>query len=137
MARRRSSLGFMGRFGRSADLRQLDAALHALDLHPALVPEGVKLTIVNLMKDQTDEAEPPPHAYPFTAALIAYCVFGREAFEAANGAGPGLAVEARIEAALVAGQGFDAEMILLAMHAGLIERAVVEEYGLTAERDED
>ena len=34
-------------FGRSGDLRQLDAALRAADLHPALVPEGVKLTLVN------------------------------------------------------------------------------------------
>ncbi|WP_157020288.1 hypothetical protein [Mesorhizobium xinjiangense] len=135
MARRRSSFGFMGRFGRSGDLRQLDAALHALDLHPALVPEGVKLTIVNRMKEHGEE-EPPPHAYPFTAAMVAYCALGRDVFEAANGAGPGLAVEARIEAALTAGEGFDAEMILLAMHAGLIEPGVVERFGLTAESDD-
>ena len=49
--RRRSSIGFMGIFGRSADLRQLDEALRSVDLHPRLVPEAVKLTVVNLLKD--------------------------------------------------------------------------------------
>ncbi|TIV36544.1 MAG: hypothetical protein E5V96_26260, partial [Mesorhizobium sp.] len=61
MARRRSSLGFLGMFGRSGDLRQLDEALRKADLHPALVPEGVKLTIVNLMNDRWPD-EPPADA---------------------------------------------------------------------------
>jgi len=38
-------------FGRSHDLRQLDQALRSVDVHPAVVPEAVKLTIVNLLKD--------------------------------------------------------------------------------------
>ena len=84
MARRRSSLGFLGMFGRSGDLRQLDAALRGVDLHPALVPEGVKLTIVNLMKDHWPD-EPPPQAYPSVAQLFGYCIAGPEAFERANG----------------------------------------------------
>ncbi|TJX33353.1 MAG: hypothetical protein E5W21_29795, partial [Mesorhizobium sp.] len=80
MAQRRSSLGFLGMFGRSGDLRQLDAALRGADLHPALVPEGVKLTIVNLMKDHWPE-EPPPRAYPRVATLFSYCIAGPETFE--------------------------------------------------------
>jgi hypothetical protein len=71
MARRRSSFGFLGRFGRSEDLRRLDAALRAVDLHPALVPEGVKLALVNLLKDQHGD-EPPLKAYAPAAALFAY-----------------------------------------------------------------
>src|SRR5262250_700735 len=51
MARRGSSFGFMGMFGRSHDLRQLDQALRSVDVHPAVVPEAVKLTTVNLPKD--------------------------------------------------------------------------------------
>src|SRR5947209_13388433 len=50
MARRGSSFGFMGMFGRSHDLRQLDQALRSVDVHPAVVPEAVKLTTVNLLK---------------------------------------------------------------------------------------
>ena len=71
-------------FGRSGDLRQLDDALRQADLHPALVPEGVKLTIVNLMHDRWPD-EPPPQAYPSVARLFGYCIAGPEAFERANG----------------------------------------------------
>ncbi len=132
MARRRSSFGFLGRFGRSDDLRQLDAALRAFDLHPARVPEGAKLALVNLMKDHDPSGEPPAHAYPFTAWLFAYCALGHEAFVVANGEEPALAAERRLEAAVAAGQGFDADVVLLTIHARLVHPATVERWGLEA-----
>src|SRR5580765_4059452 len=101
MAQRRSSLGFLGMFGRSGDLRQLDDALRQADLHPALVPEGVKLTIVNLMHDRWPD-EPPSQAYPEVARLFGYCIAGPEGFERANGRQQRLDAERRIEAALEA-----------------------------------
>ena len=132
MEKRRSSLGFLGMFGRSGDLRQLDAALRGADLHPALVPEGVKLTIVNLMKDHWPD-EPPPQAYPPVAQLFSYCIAGPETFEQANGAEGRLDAERRIEAALEAGDSFDAQIVLMALHAKLISAEVVERYGLSAD----
>ncbi|RUX07452.1 MULTISPECIES: hypothetical protein [unclassified Mesorhizobium] len=132
MAQRRSSLGFLGMFGRSGDLRQLDAALRGADLHPALVPEGVKLTIVNLMKDHWPE-EPPPRAYPRVATLFSYCIAGPETFERAQGPQQRLDAERRIEAALETGDGLDAQIVLMALHAKLINAEVVERYGLAAE----
>ncbi len=132
MARRRSSLGFLGRFGRSGDLRELDAALRAADLHPALVPEGVKLTIVNLMKDRWPD-EPPAHAYPPVARLFAYCIAGPDPFELANGRAGLADAERRIEQALEDPDGFDAGIVLLALHAKLISAEVVERFGLAAE----
>jgi hypothetical protein len=132
MARRRSSLGFLGLFGRSGDLRSLDAALRAADLHPALVPEGVKLTIVNLMKDRWPD-EPPPHAYPPVAELFAYCVAGPDPFERANGEDRRVDAERRIETALDAPDSFDAGIVLLALHAKLISPEVVERFGLESD----
>jgi hypothetical protein len=125
MARQRSSLGLFGVFGRSEDLRALDQALRSADLHPALVPEAVKLTVLNVLKDARGN-EPTAQDYRETAALLAYCALGREVFDAANG---GLAVstaELRIEAALEAGEGFDASLILLVLHAGIIHPGVKE-----------
>jgi len=119
-------------FGRSSDLRQLDDALRAADLHPALVPEGVKLTIVNLMNDHWPE-EPPADAYASVAQLCGYCVAGPQVFEQANGREPTLAVERRIEAALEAGDSFDARIVLMTLHARLINAEVVERYGLRAD----
>ncbi|CAH2402577.1 hypothetical protein [Mesorhizobium escarrei] len=132
MARRRSSLGFLGMFGRSGDLRQLDAALRNVDLHPALMPEGAKLTIVNLMKDHWPD-EPPPQAYPPVAQLLGYCIAGPEAFEQSNGLRHRLDAERRLEAALEAGGSFDAQIILMTLHAKLISGEVVERYGLSAD----
>lgn len=132
MARRHSSIGFLGLFGRSGDLRQLDAALRAADLHPALVPEGVKLTIVNLMKDRWAD-EPPAHAYLPVAQLFAYCVAGPGPFERVFGRSGLLDAERRIERALEEPEGFDAGIVLLALHAKLISAEVVERFGLVAE----
>jgi len=132
MAKRRSSLGFLNRFGRSGDLRQLDDALREADLHPALVPEGVKLTIVNLMNDHWPQ-EPPPEAYASVARLCGYCVAGPETFEQANGRELTLEAERRIESALETGDSFDARIVLMTLHAKLINPEVVERYGLSVE----
>ncbi|TPL75716.1 hypothetical protein [Mesorhizobium sp. B2-3-15] len=131
MAGRRSSLGFLGMFGRSDDLRQLDAALRGADLHPALVPEGVKLTIVNLMKDHWPEE--PPQAYPRVANLFSYCIAGPETFERAQGPQQRLDAERRIGAALETGDDLDAQIVLMALHAKLINAEVVERFGLGAD----
>jgi hypothetical protein len=133
MTRRPSSLGFLGRFGRSHDMRLLDAALRAADLHPALVPEGAKLTIVNMMKDAWPGAEPPAEAYAPVATLFAYCLVGPDLFAEANGAAAAEAAEARIEAALDAGKGLDADLVLLALHARLASPKVVAKFDLSAE----
>lgn len=133
MARRGSSFGLFGRFGRSEDLRQLDEALRAFDLHPARVPEGAKLALVNLMKDHDPGGEPPAHAYPFTAWLFSYCALGHDAFVVANGEEPALAAEARLEAALDAGEGFDADVVLLTIHAKLVHPKLVERWELAVD----
>ncbi|MBO6902740.1 MAG: hypothetical protein JJ864_15465 [Rhizobiaceae bacterium] len=133
MARQRSSLGFLGIFGRSGDLRQLDAAFHAADLHPARVPEPAKLTIVNLMKDHFGETEPPAESYGLVAAFFAYCLSGPEAFERANGPEARKLIEARVEAALAEGDGPDAQLVLLSVHANLIHPDVLSRYDIDVE----
>lgn len=130
MARRGSSFGFMGRFGRSEDLRSLDGALRACDLHPALVPEGVKLALVNLLKDRHGDAEPAESAYAPAAALFAYCALGAGAFAQANGDTAVDDAIRRVDAALAHGSGLDADIVLLAHHARMIQPEVVERHGI-------
>lgn len=129
MTRRRSSFGFLGRFGRTEDLRRLDAALRAVDLHPALVPEGVKLALVNLLKDRLGD-EPPLEAYAPAAALFAYCALGAGAFAHANGDAALEDVSARIDRAMSAGDGLDADIVLLAHHAKMIQPGIVAHHGI-------
>src|SRR5262245_23741425 len=134
MARRLSYFGLFGIFGRSADLRAFDQALRSVDLHPQLVPEAVKLTAVNLLKDHAMEGEPAPHAYRPAAELVAYCMVGAEAFAHANDGQLAQQVERRIEAALNAGDGLDAQLVLLTLHAKVIQPSVVRAFGLESAR---
>ena len=85
-------------FGRSHDLRQLDQALRSVDVHPAVVPEAVKLTTVNLLKDDAGSDDPAPEAYRAAAEIVGYCMVGADIFAGANEAEVVLAVERRIPA---------------------------------------
>ena len=130
MTRQHPSMGFLGRFGRSSDLRQVDEALRALDLHPNLVPEPVKITVINLLKDHAGDTAPQAPAYAQAAQIVAYCMVGADGFAGANGDAAAHGVEARIEASLTSGDSLDAQLILLTLHAGVIQPSVVERFRL-------
>jgi hypothetical protein len=130
MARRRPSIGFLGVFGRSQDLRQFDDALRAVDVHPKLVPEAVKITVVNLLKDHAIGEEPAPQSYRAAADIVGYCMIGAEAFAGANDIQLVRQVERRIEAALETGDSLDAQLILLTLHAGVIQPSIIQRYQL-------
>lgn len=126
---RGSSLGFFGAYGRSSDLRQLDDALRTFDVHPKLVPEAVKLTIAKFLKEDFGD-EPPAVAFDKAAELVCYCVVGANGFAGANGTNATQAVENRIEKSLLSGRNLDARIILLALHAKIIQPSVVEMFDL-------
>ena len=130
MARRFSSIGLFGIFGRSGDLRQVDQALRAVDLHPRLVSEAVKLTMASLLKARAAGGEPPPDAYRAAAEIVGYCMIGAEAFAAANDPERARDVERRIELALMAGTNLDAQLVLLTLHAGVCQPSVIDRFQL-------
>src|SRR5688572_14668049 len=130
MTRRNSSFGLFGMFGRSADLRQLDDSLRSVDLHPRLVPGAVKLAAVALLKDHAIGPEPAPQAYRAAAEILAYCMIGAESFAGANDADLALAVERRIEAALDKPASLDAQLVLLTIHAKIVQPSVVHQFQL-------
>jgi len=134
MPRRRSHFGLFGIFGRSSDLRQLDQALRAVDLHPRLVPEAVKLTAVNLLKDHAIGEEPAPQAYPAAAEILAYCMLGHDTFAGANGEALAQLTERRIDAAIESVSSLDAQLVLLTLQARVIQPSVVQHYGLEMSR---
>jgi len=136
MTRKRSSFGMFGIFGRSEDLRQFDRALRSVDLHPRLVPEAVKLAAVNLLKDHAIGEEPAPQSYRAAAELLAYCMIGADGFAGANGDDLTQQVERRIELAPEQDAGLDAQLILLALHAGVIQPSVVQQFQLATESSE-
>ncbi|MGH6736399.1 MAG: hypothetical protein ACRECX_10030 [Methyloceanibacter sp.] len=129
------SLGFFGRFGRSPALRAFDAALRSVDLHPSLVPEAVKLTAVSLLMEKTGQDDPTAESMRAAAEIIAYCMIGAEAFAGANGVPLAEEVERRIETAPDIGTNFDAKLVLLTLHAKVVQPSVVEHFGLESAAD--
>jgi len=135
MAPRGLSIGLFGVFGRSAELRELDKALRAVDLHPVVVPEAVKLAAVGLLREQAPNGEPALASYRAAAEIIAYCMIGCDAFAHANGKTLAAKVERRIEAALEPGTSLDAKLVLLTLHARVIQSSVVDDFGLESSGD--
>jgi hypothetical protein len=131
------SLGLFGIFGRSSELREFDRALRSVDLHPNLVPEAVKLTAVKLLKEQAAGFDPAPQPYRAAAEIIGYCMIGADAFAAANEPALAAEVERRMETALDSGTSVDAKLVLLMLHARVIQPGVVEAFQLESGAEGD
>jgi hypothetical protein len=131
------SLGLFGIFGRSHELREFDKALRSVDLHPNLVPEAIKLTAVKLLKEKAGGRELEPQIYRSAAEIIAYCMLGADSFGAANAPELAAQVERRIEHALESGTSIDAQLVLLALHAKVIQPSVVDFFQLESSSEGD
>jgi hypothetical protein len=124
-------LGFLRMFGRSDEIQRLDHAFAAAGLPRAAVPDSVKLTLVRLLREAHGR-KPDDAAAAEAVELAAYCMLGRDGFLDANGPARTEAAEARVRAAAEAGDSLDARVVLLTLHAGVIQPAVVERHGLSA-----
>ncbi len=121
--------GIFTLFGRSREVQRLDLALRAAGLHPGLMPDAVKITLLKLLKEERGEAA-SPEACAYAAELLAYCMLGAAHFTEANDSGRTGVAEARVEAALEADESLDARLVLLALHAGVVAPRVIERYDL-------
>ena len=116
-------LGLFGIFGRSHDLKRLDQALRGVGLHPQLVPEAGTLSGLG--------SSPGFNlAVAAAAELLGYCILGAQEFTQHNNSGLTESVEQRLTAALEAGDSLDARVVLLTLHASIIQPSVVEHFGL-------
>ena len=95
-----------------------------------MISEAVKLTIVNLLKDHAIGVQPAPQSYRAAAEIIGYCTIGAEAFAGANDVRLALQVESRINAAIETGSSLDAQLLLLTIHAGIVQPSVVDHFRL-------
>lgn len=124
-------LGLFGIFGRAESLKALDLAFRAFDLHPRTVPEAVKLATLRLLQKVPGAASKLRDAdYTRAAELLGYAVLGHDQFVASNSIGAANHAERRIEEAIAAGDGLDANLILLALHSGIIHPKIADRFDI-------
>lgn len=116
-------------FGSSTAIRALDDALRASGVHPLLVPEPVKLTVIQLNKKLV-VSDNEDAAFAKAAELLAYCILGHAQFASSNSAEQADHTDNRLEAALDEGDTLDAKLILLTLHAGLISPEIADRIDL-------
>jgi len=124
--------GFSALFGRSREVRRLNDALRATGLHPALLPDAVKIAALKLLTEAGYGSSPNPAACAIAAEMLTYCILGDQGFHGEKGGGAAQLLEARLEAALKAGDSLDARFILLTLHAGITQGALVDRFNLKA-----
>ncbi len=123
-------MGLFSRLGRARELRHLDDELRTAGLHPALVSDAVKMTVIRLLKSA--HGDPGPHV-PDAAALVAYCTLGPGLYAEDNGTDLRQAVESRLHKAVAEENSLDAEIILLTIHADIMHPDVVAAFGFDVE----
>jgi hypothetical protein len=123
-------LGLFGIFGRSVDLQRIDDALRACGLHPNRMPEAVKLTMLKQLKEANRGQSPSAQACANASELLVYCALGAKEFAQSNGPALTDSAESRLIAALEAGSGADARLVLLTLHSHVIHPSVVERFNL-------
>ena len=126
---------FSALFGRSREVRRLDDALRAAGLHPALVPDAVKIATLKLLTEAGHGGSPDLAACTLAAELLAYCALGDHDFAEERGRIAARAAEVRLEAALEAGDSLDARLVLLTLHAGIVRNSLIDRYDLRAVGD--
>lgn len=122
-------LGLFNIFGRSDDLKALDQELREAGLHPRIVPEAVKLTIVRLLRDEAGRgARISDAAFAGAAQLLGYCMLGPDQFVASTSVDDTERAERRVDEAISRGTGLDAGIILLSVNAGLIHAELADRF---------
>lgn len=111
--------------GRSTAMRALDDALQTAGLHPLLVPEPVKLTVIQLTK-KFAAAQVQDTAFANAAQLLAYCILGHDQFANSNSSEDAARADQRVETAMEESDTVDAKLVLLAFHAGLITSEIAD-----------
>ncbi len=121
-------LGLFNVFGRSESLKALDHSFREFDVHPKLVPEAVKLTIVRLLQKASAANYVLRTAdYEKAAELLCFCILGHDQFVASNTLAAADLAEERFEEAIAAGEGIDARLILLAVQSGVMHPTLVDQ----------
>ena len=122
--------GLFSLFGKSKQITALEAELREAGLHPQLLHDSIKLTILRLLPGGGKTAR--PDEMRSAAQLLAYSILGPQDFAEATSEREKDAVERRLDAVLDHPGSLDAQIVLLAFktdnaHPIIAERFEVED----------
>ena len=118
--------GLFGLFGKSRQVVALESELREAGVHPRLVHDAVKLTVLRLLPDGGKAAR--PDELRNAAELLAYCILGPHDFANATTVRTRDAVERRLDAVLDHPQSLDAQIVMLALKTDSADPAVAERF---------
>lgn len=131
--------GLFGLRERSKHQQILDDHLRASGVHPQLVPEEVKLTVLKFVKAGPGlelGSKPNEPALAEAGRLLAYCFAGREEYVSSNGPGSDEEQERRLALALEAGEGIEARIVMLALASGIAHDSIAARFDLETGEEE-
>ena len=123
--------GLFGLRERSKHLQILEDNLRAAGVHPQLIPEEVKLTVLKFVKAGPGldlDSRPNEPALAEAGRLLAYCFAGREEYTASAGAASAEEQERRLALALEAGAGIEASIVMLTLASGIAHETIAERF---------
>ena len=118
--------GLFGLFGKSKQMTALEAELRKAGLHPHLLHDSIKLTMLRLLPEGGKAAR--PDELRAAAQLLAYSILGPRDFAEATSVREKDKVERRLDAVLDHPGSLDAQIVLLALKTGNADPAVAERF---------
>ena len=118
--------GLFGLFGKSKQMTALETELRQAGLHPHLLHDSIKLTVLRLLPEGGKAAR--PDELRGAAQLLAYAILGPQDFAEAASVREKDQVERRLDAVLDHPDSLDAQIVLLAMKTGNADPAIAERF---------
>ena len=118
--------GLFGLFGKSKQMTALEAELRDAGLHPQLLQDSIKLTVLRLLPEGGKAAR--PDELRGAAQLLAYCILGPQDFAEATSVRERETVQRRLDAVLDHPESLDSQIVLLALKTDNADPAVAERF---------
>ena len=118
--------GLFGLFGKSKQMTALETELRQAGLHPHLLHDSIKLTVLRLLPEGGKAAR--PDELRGAAQLLAYAILGPRDFAEATSVREKDQVERRLDAVLDSPSSLDAQIVLLALKTGNADPAIAERF---------
>ena len=124
-------LSVFGIRGRPKEVHRLSDALRDAGIHPALVPDSVKIAVIKLLRENDGgKIADIDTSCEEAAPMVAYCMLGRDDYADVNDVAAADEVENRLRLAIDSGESLDAQLAMLTLLARVTHPDVVDTFDL-------